>query len=458
RQGLAIAGELRLDADNGLDLDVRLPGYHPGTPPSSQAVRGTLRLAVERLERLAPWVVALDRLEGRAAGALVITGTLSRPDLALDVRIEEAVVGIPATGVDWTDVRLRLRGSSGEAGIGITGRARSGEGGIAIEGRLRPASLTDWRLELRVSGSDALVAALPEARVVVSPRLRLWLRPRRVRVEGRVTVPEARLKPVKLSQPVRVSPDALVVGAEGDETGAAGWRTAARIEIVLGDDVHFEGGGLRARLGGRLTVIDRGEGVPVANGRLAIREGTFRLQGAPIAIRRGMLLYADTPLEDPGLDILLERETERALVRARIGGTLQAPVLELSSDPPLPQTETLALLLTGREASDAGPAEGRWLLEAARRLGLVGGNLLGQRLGESIGLAEARLSLGESLNEAALALGTWLSPRLYVSWTIGLFDPVAAMRIRYRLGRHLQLEINSGAEGSGGDILYTIEK
>ena len=227
---------------------------------------------------------------------------------------------------------------------------------------------------------------------------------------------------------------------------------------MLGQNVHFEGGGLRARLEGRLTVIDRGERAPVANGRLVIREGTFRLQGETIAIRRGMLLYADTPLEDPGLDILLERETARALVRARIGGTLREPSLALSSDPPLPQTETLALLLTGRESAEASPAEGRWLLEAARRLGLAGGNLVGARLGEALGLSEARLSLGESLNEASLALGAWLSPRLYVSWTIGLFDPVAAMRIRYRLGRHLQLEIRSGAEGSGGDILYTIEK
>ena len=57
----------------------------------------------------------------------------------------------------------------------------------------------------------------------------------------------------------------------------------------------------------------------------------------------------------------------------------------------------------------------------------------------------------------ALILGKHLSPRLYINYSIGLFDSASVFRLRYQLTRHWSVEAQSGT-ATGGDILYSIER
>ena len=81
----------------------------------------------------------------------------------------------------------------------------------------------------------------------------------------------------------------------------------------------------------------------------------------------------------------------------------------------------------------ASPQEGDLLANAASSLGLKGGNLLAKKLAARFGLEEARIETNGGLEEASLVVGKYLSPRLYVTYGVGLFEPISTFRIRYLL-------------------------
>jgi translocation and assembly module TamB len=121
------------------------------------------------------------------------------------------------------------------------------------------------------------------------------------------------------------------------------------------------------------------------------------------------------------------------------------------------QSEALAYLLVGRPLNQVSPQEGDRLANAVNALGLRGGNLLAKKLAARFGLEEARIESDGSLDQASLVVGKYLSPRLYVTYGIGLFEPINTFRVRYLLSDKWTLQAESG-NGTSADALYTVER
>jgi translocation and assembly module TamB len=64
---------------------------------------------------------------------------------------------------------------------------------------------------------------------------------------------------------------------------------------------------------------------------------------------------------------------------------------------------------------------------------------------------------GESSQQAQITLGKYLSPRLFISYGVGLFQAGQSFRLQYDIGSGFKLATETGVE-SGGDLLYTIER
>lgn len=80
----------------------------------------------------------------------------------------------------------------------------------------------------------------------------------------------------------------------------------------------------------------------------------------------------------------------------------------------------------------------------SRGAGLVGGEALAARLGTALGLEESRL-VNEGEGGPSLLLGTSISPRLNLGYSIGLFGGASVLRIGYSIGRGWLLQADSGA-------------
>jgi len=62
-----------------------------------------------------------------------------------------------------------------------------------------------------------------------------------------------------------------------------------------------------------------------------------------------------------------------------------------------------------------------------------------------------------SAQVAQLTLGKYLTPKLFISYGVSLFQPGQTFRLLYDLGHGFKLQTESGV-ASGGDIIYTFER
>jgi translocation and assembly module TamB len=256
---------------------------------------------------------------------------------------------------------------------------------------------------------------------------------------------------------VRPSPDAVIVGTPQPRT-PTDWAMHAQVRVILGDDVNVSGFKLNAKVAGEVTVQEQPKQPTLAQGEFRIAAGDYEVYGQKIKIERGRLVYAGGTIDDPGLDMRATRRiNDDVLVGVEARGTLHSPRLQLVSEPAMSDTDVLSYLLLGRPSNQASQNEGNLLYRAATGLGLSGGEALARRLGAIFGIRDVRIEQDEKTKTTSLLFGTYLSPRLYVSYGVGLFDAINTLRLRYQLTQHWTVQTESGAD-TGVDLLYTIER
>ena len=140
----------------------------------------------------------------------------------------------------------------------------------------------------------------------------------------------------------------------------------------------------------------------------------------------------------------------------RVRGVAAAPKLDLFSDPTMEQSDVLSYLLLGVPTNNTSAAQGAALTNAAASLGLTGGDMLASKLGDAFGIEDVHIESGDTLEESSLVLGKYLSPRMYVSYAVGLFDQSNTFRLRYKLSSRWSVQTETGV-ASGADLLYSLE-
>jgi translocation and assembly module TamB len=138
--------------------------------------------------------------------------------------------------------------------------------------------------------------------------------------------------------------------------------------------------------------------------------------------------------------------------------------------PQLSEEDQLSYLLTGSPAGQIGAAQAAFMLAA---IGEASGSLgfsdtdaaslenITSNMGVDVSLAEGTRidpETGEAISDTNVVVGSALSPKLYVSYSVGLLDPVNLFQVRYQLSRRFALQSVTTSEGdTGGDIIYGIE-
>jgi translocation and assembly module TamB len=454
--GAHAQAELRLGGSDRLNLEARLPGYQPGAAPGAQRLSGRLQGSVRDLSLLDGLLDAVDQISGTVYLDAALGGTLATPELDGELRLADGRAFVGPAGVQLEDVQAALSGDPMAGRLRLGGTARSGAGTLRLEGWLARLGSPELEGELNLGGESFEAVNLPEARVLVTPDLRAAVRARALEVSGSLHIPEARIEPRDVSGAVTPSKDVVLV--ERDTSAAPpGWEITSRVQLSLGEKVRFTGFGLKGRLTGGIEVFDEPGRVTRARGELVVKDGVYKAYGQELKIEQGRVLYRDGPLDNPGLDVRASRRTGEVLAGVRVLGSAQDPQAELYSQPSMPQADQLSYLLLGRPVDSASGGESEMLVQAATSLGLKGGNLLARNIGSSFGLDEVSIGGGNDLDSAALSVGKYLAPRLYLNYSVGLLDAVNRLQLRYQLTRHLSVQTETGAE-TGGDILYTIER
>jgi translocation and assembly module TamB len=269
-----------------------------------------------------------------------------------------------------------------------------------------------------------------------------------------VTVPEALISIAELpEQAVRPSNDAIVHGDLARESGSP-LLIDADIDLRLGEEVRYEGSGLFADLDGGLRLRYSTQTSANAAGTLSVT-GRYEAFGQELSLERGELIFTGA-IENPTLDIRAVRDVDEIRVGIDLTGTLQAPVSRMFSEPPMAEADALSYLLFGRPLAAPEGGDSDQLRNAALALGLRQAVPAIQRIGDTLGLDEFAIE-STSVDAGELMAGKYLSPKLYVRYSYGLFNRIGGLLLQYQLNERFSIETRSGDQKSM-DVLYTIER
>jgi translocation and assembly module TamB len=254
----------------------------------------------------------------------------------------------------------------------------------------------------------------------------------------------------------------VLVSEEEQAAREAPYAVGARVRLVLGDAVEIDGFGLSGKLLGNVMLVDQPRQPANATGEISIADGRYEAYGQKLAIRTGRLLFAGGAVTKPGLDIeAVRKPVPDVLVGVKVRGGLQAPKFTLFSEPAMSQSAQLSWLVLGRPLERGTSDNERSTMEAAAlALGMSGGETIGKRVGDQLGLDEVSIGsqAGEDETQASLLVGKYLTPELFVSYGIGLFEPISTLSLRYALSSRWKLVGQASVIDSSADLIYQIDR
>ncbi|MGB5180531.1 MAG: translocation/assembly module TamB domain-containing protein, partial [Gammaproteobacteria bacterium] len=451
--GLTADAELDLDASGYLRGDLKLPGYQPGvTPWEQQRLDANLRSELHDLLFVKYLVDEIGSYQGSLVVNLQGQGTLGQPRLSGSASVTDSTFDIDQLGIRLTAIDLQLQ-SKGD-GLVISGSANSGEGSVRLDGDVSVEDIAHWQLDVQLQGKDFEIMHLPEAVITVSPDIQAMITPPRVQLTGEINVPYARLRPKNMKSRAGVSSDVIIVDAKQASEAEERWQVSSKIRLSLGDAVTIDGYGLKGDILGAVDLLDKPGQVTTAQGELSIDRGSYEVYGRKLEISRGQLLFSGGPVDNPGLDLEASRTVGDVTAGIRGKGTLRNPVLSLYSVPGMGDSDIISYIAFGKPQAEVGQGGGN-----ATDAGLVaGGNMLAGVLGTKLGLEEMGVESGETLDDAAMVLGTYLSPQLYVRYRTGLYDAINEFEVRYEFSRRWSVRTISSVETSSAEIQFSFER
>jgi len=417
-----------------LRAELQLPALNRLPLPEPQPLRGRIQANLDDLSGLQALVPALDATAGSLRTDLQLAGTLQQPLLLGQLALVGGAADVPSAGLELRQIELRVDGDTAGQ-LAIAGGLASGPGRVDLSGRV---DLPSGGVALAIIGDRLLAFNTPDVRALVSPEVRLNWDSDVLNLRGRIEVPEADVTPqlglspalltedsAAAAQPGRViapSPDVVVIDAAGEveepPVSAPPLRLDSRLELVLGDRVNVSALGLIGRLTGKVMFINRpgADLLPVADGRLSIEDGTFRAFGQDLEIETGRVVYASKPVTEPELNVRAVRWIDNDPVVSSVGvllsGPADQPLLELFSRPQLDQTEIQSYLLTGS---------------------------------------------GSNNRDSVLSIGTYLYPKLYVSYGYNLLEETNQFDTLYTITPRYGVEAKVGEADNTLNMTITYE-
>ena len=463
--GKMLKAQAKLDLAQTGQLQAALQAQDP---LGAAKINGKLNASVTDLGLITLFAPQVQKVSGQLKADINMAGSLQKLALRGEIRLENAGASIPEAGIKLQDLQLTAA-SSGQGPLQVSGSVRSGSGQLQLTGEIDPLKP---QLNLSVKGQNFQALDTSDLRIQLSPDLKLDLAQQQMRIEGQLTIPQAFLRPGG-DRPgvIKASNDVVMVNKRSDiapPSKPKGLALYAKVKVILGDDVQVETAAFKGRLKGSLLVEETPQLAPRGSGSIEVAAGNYRIYGEEIEIQRGQLLFSSSPLDNPGLDLRVARQSQSSTANgsisagAQIRGTLKKPQMTLFSEPKMPDADILAYLVLGRSPQGGG-SESALLFKAANAMGL-GGGALTQGLGDAFGLDS--LQLGSSSDAAkesdkdntSLMLGKYLTPQLYVGYGVGLLNAVNTFNVKYRLSKKLMFESNSSSVGMGADLIYTIER
>jgi translocation and assembly module TamB len=392
------------------------------TDEGSAEIGGLIDIDLGDVGLLKAFIPALDDADGTMRADIDIGGTFDEPRLTGDFALERGSLVYLPIGLRLDDIELKSElQANGE--IELAGSFRAGDGRGEIRTRADHARTAAKGLELTLRGDNLTVIDIPDIRAIANTDLRVNFDGETLDLDGEIAIPRARITPANIGAGrVYESEDVVIIAGESpvapeDEAEESRLQFRGSVGFSLGDDVIVDLGVAQTQVSGSTIFTWSGDPLPQANGRYDV-DGEILAFGQRLEITDGSLRFENVSADNPYLRVRAEREifgnTQIRQAGVLVAGTPSRLTVEPYTTPLTTEERALTLLVTG---SDFDYEKG------------VG----------------------------AIDIGTYVAPRVYASYGIGLFDDENVIRVRYDLKRGFGITATSGAKESGVDLSYRFE-
>ena len=365
----------------------------------------------------------VDDTDGQFESDIQLGGTLEEPVFNGGFKLSNGLVRYAPVGLKIEEIEIE--GLLERLGRGsLKGSFKAGDGIASVDGRFDFGDLENIMMDAAISGDQLLLVNTDNLKIKTEADLRVATSPRRLELDGYIRVPSAKLTPANLLlEQVRDSEDLVVVGrndiAESSTASSENKNQVfGQLEVGFGDDVFISVPGAEANISGSAVFNWTGDPVPLAQGRYLLN-GKADVYGPTLEIRNGAISFPEVPANNPLLNIRAEREiygnTQIQSAGVRVTGTLKRPVTEAFTTPVTNEDRAWTLLVTGTDFDQ----------------------------GQGIG---------------GFDVGTYIAPRLYVSYGVSLFEDENVISARYDLRKGFGVKVTSGQRETGVDMSYTVDR
>ncbi len=445
---LALEGSIEREGRRVFSVNATLP------PERDGELAGELALDTIRLSALTPWTPLFEDLGGALTGQLRLGGRLDSPLVFGELSLSEGQALLEGNPTELSDFTMQV-GLEGQGGS-LRGSGLLGGGAVRLDGDFRWQP--DFGFQLNVEGEEQNLLIPPSSEILVSEKLRLAYSGDTLDLGGDVHINGGLLRHEELPEGgVALSKDVVEVDAAGEAISEPSlFLMNTDLWLYIDDGFEVRSDTLQAYLGGKLHLLEKAPAPPQLFGSLGIAGGELRVYRQRLEIRRGTVDFTG-PLQNPALDVSAERRirADNVTVGAHLFGPLETPQLEIYSDPPMGQGEAMSYLIRGRGLDAGAGADGTALALA------VGADVV-NRSGVVEGLNRLPLinnvafgSSGDE-DETAATLGGYLGDRIYMSYGVGLYEPINEFTARLYLQSSLWLEVVSRLENSV-DLYYSFD-
>lgn len=418
------------------------------------ALSGELFLNKLQLATLGQLSPALATLRGEISGQVQLAGSVEQPLATGLLRLvdgELALAGNP-TRLQGLQLELALRGDSAE----LLGRGLLGGGELSLDGLL--SSRPEWRLDLAVTGGKHTILYPPSVELLVSQSLQITASPGLLDLRGEIDVHEGELQLEQLPEgSVAVSPDVVEVDYAGNVIREdLPFDISMDLRIHVHDRFQVSSALIDATLGGDLQLRMPRKRPLQVYGNLNIVRGEVRAYQQSLRVQRGSLTFSGQP-DNPALDIRAQRNISgnNIEVGVQLFGTLDQLTLDVYSEPAMSEAETMSYLVRGRGLDASAGADGT-ALALSMASGVVNRSTLVTELNRIPGVNNVAFGAEGGADDTAATVSGYIGNRIYLSYGVGLYEPINVLTARLYLRTRLWLEVVSRLENSV-DLYYSFD-
>jgi len=389
---------------------------------AASGVTGNLDVDLSSIRTLSRLTNLVDTASGSLRARVNLAGTVADPKWSGNLALDNGTITYAPVGLDLTEVNLDGAMDS-DFRFDVSGTFRAGKGTGEIVSRADFSNADEPGLVFRLRGDQLTLVNVPDVFVEADVDVDIGLDRETLTINGEVTVPNAHVKPTNVTgSKMNESNDVVIVAGElpdppEEKPARSEFDYRGELNVALGNSVVVDLDLARANVTGAVNFAWQGDPMPIANGRYLIN-GTVEALGQVLDISEGSIHFPKVPADQPLVRIMAEREiygnTQVKRAGVLIDGPIRRPTVEAYTQPLTTEERALTLLVTG---SDFDYEQG------------VGG----------------------------IDFGTYIAPRLFVSYGIGVFERENIISARFDLSKKFGIKASSGSKESGVDLNYRFE-